>query len=88
MMKRVFIFLCLVLLLIWIHPLVAIIAAGIVGFITYPHYYEVIGIGIISDVVYQSLIPVLFFNLPLYTFITLLLFLCMHMISKRMNMYA
>lgn len=88
MMKRIFIFVCLILLVMWIHPILAIVVAGGIGFVTYPHYYEIIGIGVISDVVYQTLIPVLFLNAPLYTLITLILFILMHIVSKRMNMYA
>lgn len=72
----------------WIHPILAIVTAGIIGFITYPHYYEIIGIGVISDVVYQTLIPVLFLNVPLYTLVSVMIFLLMRIMNKKMNMYA
>lgn len=86
--KRVFLAILLVLFALWLHPILAIIVSGIIGLLMYPKYYEILVIGIISDIIYQSLFSVSFVQVPFYTTISLVVFILVYTIGKRMNMYA
>ena len=87
-MRRVFIATLILLLIIWFEPWMGIILASIYSFVHPGRYYDLIIAGVISDVVYQTLIPVGILHIPIYTTGSVVVFFVTSMIKQRMSIYA
>ena len=90
MYQRIFLFLVLLGLVLWISPWIAIAAATVFSFFQSSHnYYEIILIGVISDSIYNTfLLEYGWFHAPLFTTISAGVFLVLILLQRRMNMYA
>ncbi|MCA9352371.1 hypothetical protein KC866_03195 [Patescibacteria group bacterium] len=87
-MRRIFIALLILLLIVWFEPWMGIVLASIYSFVHPGRYYDLIIAGVISDVVYQTLIPMGILNIPVYTTISVVLFFVTVFMKRRMNIYA
>lgn len=87
-MKRIFFFLLLLMVTIFVHPIIGVITGLIIGITVKYQFYELIIIGIIIDVLLNSIYHLLFFQLPLYSSITLILFLSLSTIKSRLSFHA
>jgi len=87
-MKRVFFFLLLLFVIVFGNPIVGITAALLVGISVNYQIYEIILLGFIVDLLYASVYSYGFIQIPLYTFITVIIFFSLSSIKKRLNFYA
>jgi len=87
-MKRIFFFLLLLSITIFIHPIIGIITGLIIGLTSKYQFYEIILLGLIIDVMYASVYTFGFIQIPLFTFITLIIFFSLSLIKKRLSFHA
>jgi hypothetical protein len=87
-MKRFFFILLLVTTAIFIHPIFSIVLGLIFALISQHAFYEIIILGIIIDVLYQTIIVFPWFQIPLYTFVSLILFFSLFFIKKQLSFHA
>lgn len=87
-MKRIFFFLLLLFLLIYIHPIVAMVVAVILALKESYAFYEIIILGIIIDSLYWTIIELPWIQLPIYTVSAIILFFSLSQIKKRLSFHA
>jgi hypothetical protein len=87
-MKRIFFFLLLLSITIFIHPIVGIVASLVVGISVHYRFFEIIFLGLIIDIMYGSVYVFGPIQIPLYSFITFIIFFSLSFIKKRLNFHA
>lgn len=87
-MRRLFLILVLIMTVLWIHPMLALLMSVVFAFLQDGDYYELVAVGVLIDILYQSLIELGFISLPIYTLIGLVLFFAVQFLKKQMNFYA
>jgi len=87
-MRRVFFGIIILGLALWFQPWASLLIAILYSFFNTKKYYELIMLGVLLDVMYQSLIAIGILSLPLYTLLSIVIFFVIFSIKKRMNIYA
>jgi len=87
-MKRFFIGLIILAIILWFIPWIGLLCAGIYSFFNEKSYYELILFGVLIDIVHQTISTIGFINVPIYTIASIVLFLLTSSIKKRMSIYA
>ena len=87
-MRRLFFGTIILGLAFWFHPWISLGIAVLYSFFTTHKYYELLGLGILLDIMYQTIISIAFLSIPLYTLLSVLIFFAASFIKKRMNIYA
>ena len=72
----------------WFVPWVALALAALYSFFHGGRYYELLALGLLLDVFYESVINLGMLSLPLYTIVSGVVFLTTSYVKKQMNIYA
>ena len=88
MQRRVLINVIILLIVLWVSPFIGFVGAFIFGLFQSYRFYEIIIIGVIIDIVYQTSFGMWTLSVPIYTIMGIILFLFSSRIQKRINLYA
>jgi hypothetical protein len=87
-MKRLLIDILIIGALLWIHPLVGLVCALVYAMTLETSYYELLFFGVLVDMIFHTFIRMGKIDIPLYTLITLVIFLILGRIKKSINIYV
>ncbi|MCI5050972.1 MAG: hypothetical protein MRY57_01545 [Candidatus Pacebacteria bacterium] len=87
-MKRLFILFLLLSVVVFINPIFAILLGLIIGLSMRYAFYEIIIIGVVIDIMYNSMYEFGIITIPIYTIISCIIFLLLNPIKSRLSFHA
>lgn len=88
MVRRLLINIIILFIVLWIHPIVGFGLAFIYSLFQSYRCYEIIGIGIIIDIIHHTYFDIWLLSIPIYTSIGILLFVLGSRIQEKINFYV